>query len=363
MSPALDESAYETPTPIASPSPLPLASEHLPPPPPIAQVPVVPPVYDYYASHQYDPYAHPEQAMMAYNGQWPPTAPSAPPAEGYDMAPPAGTNGTAYPATAVPLSAVLGAPNSMYSSIPQPNFISVAQFPGPAMGQVPVPEPEPELETSVVVRRREVRVVPPPPPPVFDREHQAVPGTYPSFGPGRTKGSGFKRVIVFEGVLRSFMKVAERNNRMDIETCGLLCCRVEDDALVLDTCLVPHQKGSRDTCSTLNEEEQFDFLDKRQLILAGWIHTHPTQPCFLSSVDLHTQFGYQCMLAEAIAIVVAPRSSPNYGIFTLSPDGISVLKNCDLGGFHSHPMRAMYVPNPRHVVMVPGEVNIVDQRR
>ena len=49
----------------------------------------------------------------------------------------------------------------------------------------------------------------------------------------------------------------------------------------------------------LNEEEIFDVQDKRSLYPLGWIHTHPTQTCFLSSVDVHTQCGYQvcaCLL-------------------------------------------------------------------
>ncbi len=33
--------------------------------------------------------------------------------------------------------------------------------------------------------------------------------------------------------------------------------------------------------------------DRRALYPLGWIHTHPTQTCFLSSVDVHTQCGYQ----------------------------------------------------------------------
>lgn len=35
--------------------------------------------------------------------------------------------------------------------------------------------------------------------------------------------------------------------------------------------------------------------------------THPTQTAFLSSVDLHTHCAYQLMMAEAIAIVCAPK--------------------------------------------------------
>ena len=39
------------------------------------------------------------------------------------------------------------------------------------------------------------------------------------------------------------------------------------------------------------------------MTVVGWIHTHPTQSAFLSSVDLHMQYSYQQMLPEALAIV------------------------------------------------------------
>lgn len=66
--------------------------------------------------------------------------------------------------------------------------------------------------------------------------------------------------------------------------------------------------------------------------------THPSQTCFMSSVDLHTHYSYQIMLPEAVAIVMAPTdtSSP-HGIFHLSdPGGVSVIRNCQQRGFHPH---------------------------
>jgi proteasome lid subunit RPN8/RPN11 len=42
-------------------------------------------------------------------------------------------------------------------------------------------------------------------------------------------------------------------------------------------------------------------------ILKILLQTHPTQTAFLSSVDLHTHCAYQLMIAEAIAIVCAPK--------------------------------------------------------
>lgn len=54
------------------------------------------------------------------------------------------------------------------------------------------------------------------------------------------------------------------------------------------------------------------MCDSRGIITLGWVHTHPRQTCFLSSVDLHTHCGYQSMLEEAVAVVLAPtvRGSP-----------------------------------------------------
>jgi STAM-binding protein len=39
----------------------------------------------------------------------------------------------------------------------------------------------------------------------------------------------------------------------------------------------------------LGEEEIFEAQMSRDLYPLGWIHTHPSQTCFLSSVDVHTQ--------------------------------------------------------------------------
>ena len=43
----------------------------------------------------------------------------------------------------------------------------------------------------------------------------------------------------------------------------------------------------------LAEEEIFEVQDSRALYPLGWIHTHPSQTCFLSSVDIHTHCGFQ----------------------------------------------------------------------
>ncbi|EPS59442.1 hypothetical protein M569_15365, partial [Genlisea aurea] len=106
----------------------------------------------------------------------------------------------------------------------------------------------------------------------------------------------------------------------------------------ITTLIIPKQESTSDSCQTLNEEEIFEVQDKRALFPLGWIHTHPTQTCFMSSVDLHTHYSYQIMLPEAVAIVMAPtdKSSP-HGIFHLSdPGGVGVIRGCPQRGFHPH---------------------------
>ena len=44
------------------------------------------------------------------------------------------------------------------------------------------------------------------------------------------------------------------------------------------------------TVATLLQEGQ---SATQSLFPVGWIHTHPAFDCFLSSVDMHNQFGYQ----------------------------------------------------------------------
>jgi len=85
-----------------------------------------------------------------------------------------------------------------------------------------------------------------------------------------------------------------------------------NNAFIIVYLVIPPQIATSDSCQTTDEEALFDFQDKHSLLTLGWIHTHPTQTCFMSSVDLHTQVGYQLMLPEAIAIVCAPSKQPSY---------------------------------------------------
>ncbi|GLT99039.1 hypothetical protein SLE2022_165070 [Rubroshorea leprosula] len=139
-------------------------------------------------------------------------------------------------------------------------------------------------------------------------------------------------------MLEDFLRLARANTEKNLETCGVLAGSLKNRVFHITTLIIPKQESTSDSCSTLNEEEIFEVQDRLSLFPLGWIHTHPTQTCFMSSVDLHTHYSYQIMLPEAIAIVMAPTdaSSP-HGIFHLSdPGGVSVIRNCQQRGFHPH---------------------------
>lgn len=176
------------------------------------------------------------------------------------------------------------------------------------------------------------------------------------------------RPVFLPSQLRSkFLLSASQNTRLNLETCGMLCGILKNNALFITRLIIPEQTSTSDTCETLNEEELFDYCDKEELLVVGWIHTHPTQTCFMSSRDLHTHVGYQVMMAESIAIVCAPSKQPSWGCFRLTdPPGKQAILSCSKPGiFHPHDVDNIYTEalKPGHVVELQNApLEIVDMR-
>lgn len=143
-------------------------------------------------------------------------------------------------------------------------------------------------------------------------------------------------VVVPADLCAKFTDYAAANTGRNVETCGILAGKLSHNQFVISHCILPKQMGTSDTCSTDHEHELFDIMDSQDLITLGWIHTHPSQTAFLSSIDLHTQYGYQVMIPEAIAIVIAP-TQKEIGMFILSPGyGLKEIADCTKSGFHPH---------------------------
>ncbi|KAI9298066.1 JAB1/MPN domain-containing protein, partial [Neoconidiobolus thromboides FSU 785] len=139
-------------------------------------------------------------------------------------------------------------------------------------------------------------------------------------------------------LIDQFLKIANENTINNIETCGLLSGSLIHNEFYLKSLIIPEQIGTSDSCIMINEEKWYHLIDENEWLLLGWIHTHPTQSCFLSSVDLHTHYPFQLMLSESIAIVCSPKFQPNFGTFRLTdPPGMPIISNCkEKSMFHPH---------------------------
>lgn len=194
------------------------------------------------------------------------------------------------------------------------------------------------------------------PPPLPAKEEPQPPSNRVEFQSRCTTegGAPLRTVFLPEGLRSKFLQIALPNTNNNLETCGMLCGKLQHNAFFITHLAIPHQESTSDTCNTTHEELLFSYLDEHDLFILGWIHTHPTQSCFLSSVDLHTQNSYQIMLPESIAIVCAPRHEPAWGVFRLTdPSGINLIKSCGKTGFHPHPEPNLYrsAHKPGHILI------------
>ncbi|KAK0649525.1 hypothetical protein B0T16DRAFT_428267 [Cercophora newfieldiana] len=206
----------------------------------------------------------------------------------------------------------------------------------------------------------------PPPPPPYEQapppEYSTLENTLPPLPPKHADGTVKQKRITFSAAARlengkplrsvffpstlrrKFLELAAGHLREDIEMCGLLCGTIVNNALFITCLVIPEQKGTSDTCEVENEPALVEFYVAEELITIGWIHTHPSQSCFMSSHDLHTHAGYQVSIPESFAIVCAPRHEPSWGIFRLTnPPGLPYILSCNQGSaFHPHSIDNIY---------------------
>lgn len=209
-------------------------------------------------------------------------------------------------------------------------------------------------------------VLPGPDPPVpASSEYQFLSTT------SLENGDPLKTVFLPASLRTTFLKLAERNTEKNLETCGILSGVLKNNAYFITTLIIPAQESTSDTCHTTDEEALFEYQDTNELFTIGWCHTHPSQTCFLSSVDLHTHCSYQLMLPESIALVYAPSKDPDRGCFRLThPPGLDLIRACRKTGlFHPHETNASIYcdaassSNHGHVKELEGMTfTIVDQR-
>ncbi|NXH11063.1 STALP protease, partial [Bucco capensis] len=168
-------------------------------------------------------------------------------------------------------------------------------------------------------------------------------------------------VILPRDLCHKFLLLAEANTVRGIETCGILCGKLTHNQFTITHVIVPKQSAGPDYCDMENVEELFGIQDQYDLLTLGWIHTHPTQTAFLSSVDLHTHCSYQLMLPEAIAIVCSPKHNDT-GIFRLTNAGMVEVSACRKKGFHPHTKDPRLFNPCTHVVGKDIKIIVLDLR-
>lgn len=157
------------------------------------------------------------------------------------------------------------------------------------------------------------RELPTPPPKIHDEPPAPSVKQKLTFKPAAylENGEPIRSIFLPNQLRHKFLSIASDNTRRGLEMCGILCGTAVNNALFVRCLLIPEQKCTSDTCETENEGSMLEYCMNEDLLMLGWIHTHPTQTCFMSSRDLHTQAGYQVMMPESIAIVCAPKFEPS----------------------------------------------------
>ncbi|XP_061491401.1 AMSH-like protease isoform X2 [Rhineura floridana] len=172
---------------------------------------------------------------------------------------------------------------------------------------------------------------------------------------------GLRSVVLPKDLCHKFLLLAEANTVRGIETCGILCGKLTHNEFTITHVIVPKQSAGPDYCDMENVEELFRVQDQHDLLTLGWIHTHPTQTAFLSSVDLHTHCSYQLMLPEAIAIVCSPKHNDT-GVFRLTNAGMLEVSICKKKGFHPHTKDPRLFNICKHIIGKDVKITVLDLR-
>ena len=147
--------------------------------------------------------------------------------------------------------------------------------------------------------------------------------------------SALKKIVLPVSAIHNFLLKAEENSKLGLETLAFLCGKMESNKFKISHVLIPSQIGTKDSCEPTNNTEIVEYQEERNLVMIGWIHTHPTHSSFMSSIDLHTHVEYQIQFPESIAVVCSLLNNET-DIYNLTKDGLRLIRNCRATGLHDH---------------------------
>lgn len=260
-------------------------------------------------------------------------------------------------------------PPPQYQSIPKPPPKQPLQPSLPR--KIPISTPSPDLPLP-----QSLRSGAPPIPDKIPAEESKPAITKNFYQPSDQileSGTSLRTVFLPQTLISTFLGIAHSHSQRNLEFCAILAGELLQNAFFISRLIIPPQVSTSDTCAMTDENLLFSYCSQEDLMVLGWIHTHPSQSCFMSSVDCHTHWGFQWQLGESIAVVCAVKER-EWGVFRLTdPPGQQVVGKCTKQGFHEHDTggrgdvyRECRRDNGRggHVVLVEHmAVEIVDLRK
>ena len=169
-----------------------------------------------------------------------------------------------------------------------------------------------------------------------------------------------KELLIPDDLSDRFLDSAKTNSKNNIETFGILLGKDTKNNKFSLNLLIPSQTGTANSCMATNPVQIFSEATKRGTKTLGWIHTHPSQTAFLSSIDLHTHLSYQRTLPESVAIVCSAKCKQTV-TYSLTSRGMDVITNCKKRGFHDHEQGTPLFRRSRHTVFKDLNFEIVNQ--
>lgn len=114
------------------------------------------------------------------------------------------------------------------------------------------------------------------------------------------EGKDKRKMFVPSDLIQKFLEAVKSNTEKKHEACGYIFGIPSKKGLIVTHVFIPKQTVGTDNCETTSDGafEVARFCFDNHYCQYGWIHTHPTQDCFFSSIDLHNQYDSQKQLAE-----------------------------------------------------------------
>ncbi|KAK9888219.1 hypothetical protein WA026_000486 [Henosepilachna vigintioctopunctata] len=175
---------------------------------------------------------------------------------------------------------------------------------------------------------------------------------------------GHRTVRIPSRITTEFSYLSFRDMMKNIETVGYMAGKELNERQLLVTHLIlPEQFGYSDFFKVKDSSQLTKYLEQNDLLMIGWIHSHPVDRPYLSSSDMHYHSVFQSVLPEAIAMVYSAKEMRST-IFNLTPDyGLDFILNCKRKGFHTHPTMPHIAMVSQHAVVdLVGDLIVKDFR-